>query len=156
MLKIYTVAFLGHRYIERVLPLEEMLEEQLQRLILEKEYIDFLVGRHGDFDRIASSSVRRVQKKIRDDNSSLVLLLPYETADFRNNQKYYEEYYNQIEFSHRAMGAYPKAAIGLRNFEMVDRADLVICYVTREEGGAWRAVKYAMEQKKTIINLADK
>lgn len=38
---------------------------------------------------------------------------------------------------------------------MADRADLVICYIEHNEGGAYKTVKYASEQNKPIINLAD-
>ena len=43
----------------------------------------------------------------------------------------------------------------IRNREMVDRADLVICYIEHKEGGAYKTIKYASEQNKPIINLAD-
>lgn len=43
----------------------------------------------------------------------------------------------------------------ISNREMVDRADLVICYVEGNHGGAWQTVKYAMEQKKEVLNLAE-
>ena len=51
MLDIYTVAFFGHRYIDNLFKVEELLEEQIRKLINEKEYVDFLVGRNGDFDQ---------------------------------------------------------------------------------------------------------
>lgn len=38
---------------------------------------------------------------------------------------------------------------------MVDRADLVICYIENKEGGAWQTIKYAKEKEKNIINLAE-
>ena len=38
---------------------------------------------------------------------------------------------------------------------MVDRADLIICYIEHEKGGAWQTVDYAMKQGKAVINLAD-
>ena len=82
MLDIFTVAFFGHRYIDNPLKVEELLEEQIRRLINEKEYVDFLVGRNGEFDQCVSSTVLRVQKNIRDDNSALVLMLPYPTAEY--------------------------------------------------------------------------
>ena len=44
MLDIYTVAFFGHRYIDNPLKVEELLEEQIRKLINEKEYVDFIVG----------------------------------------------------------------------------------------------------------------
>ena len=37
---------------------------------------------------------------------------------------------------------------------MVDRDDLIICYIEHEKGGAWQTVQYAIKQGKTVINLA--
>ncbi|MBQ6885294.1 MAG: hypothetical protein IJN56_06115 [Clostridia bacterium] len=95
-----------------------MLEEQIRKLIDEKEYVDFLVGRNGEFDQCVSSTVLRVRKNYRDDNSSLVLMLPYPTAEYINNQNYYEDYYSDIEISYAASKAHPKAAIQIRNREI--------------------------------------
>lgn len=156
MLEIYTVAFFGHRYIDNPLKIGELLEEQIRKLINEKEYVDFLVGRNGEFDQCVSSTVLRVRKNCRDDNSSLVLMLPYPTAEYINNQNYFEDYYNDIEISYAASKAHPKSAIQIRNREMVDRADTVICYIQQKHGGAYRAMKYALEQDKNVINLSEK
>lgn len=155
MLEIYNVAFFGHRYIDNPLKVEELLEEQIRKLINEKEYVDFIVGRNGEFDQCVSSAVLSVRKNYRDDNSSLVLILPYPTAEYTNNHNYYEDYYSDIEISHAASKAHPKSAIQIRNREMVDRADLVICYIEHSEGGAYKTIKYASEKNKPIINLAD-
>ena len=153
MLDIYTVAFFGHRYIDNPFKVEETLEEQIRKLINEKEYVDFLVGRNGEFDQCVSSTVLRVRKNVRDDNSALVLVLPYPTAEYLNNENYFYDYYTDIEISHAASVAHPKSAIQIRNREMVDRADLVICYIEHEKGGAWQTVKYAIEQGKPIIYI---
>ncbi|MEE0946550.1 MAG: hypothetical protein U0M42_06985 [Acutalibacteraceae bacterium] len=155
MLEIFTVAFFGHRYIDNPFKVEELLEEHIRKLIDEKEYVDFLVGRNGEFDQYVSSTVLRVRKNIRDDNSSLVLMLPYPTAEYINNQNYFEDYYNDIEISYAASKTHPKSAIQIRNREMVDRADLIICYIKHNEGGAYKTVKYASKQNKPIINLVD-
>lgn len=154
MLDIYTVAFFGHRYIDNPLKIEELLEEQIRKLINEKEYVEFLVGRNGEFDQCVSSTVLRVRKNYRDDNSSLVLMLPYPTAEYINNQNYFEDYYNDIEISYAASKAHPKSAIQIRNREMVERADLIICYVEEKQGGAWRTIQYAIQNGKTVINIA--
>lgn len=155
MLEIFTVAFFGHRYIDNPLKVEELLEEQIRKLINEKEYVDFLVGRNGEFDQCVSSTVLRVRKNYRDDNSALVLVLPYATVEYLNNEEYFHDYYTDVEISYEASKAHPKSAIQIRNREMVDRADLVICYVERKEGGAWKTVEYAIEQEKMIINFAE-
>ena len=76
-MRIYSVAFFGHRYVDNIIKVEDLLEEQIRKLIDENEYVDFLVGRNGDFDQCVSSSVLRVRKNHRDDNSALVLVLPY-------------------------------------------------------------------------------
>lgn len=155
MLDIYTVAFFGHRYIDDMFKVEELLEEQIRKLINEKEYVDFLVGRNGDFDRCVSSTVLRVRKNVRDDNSALVLVLPYPTAEYLNNEVYFHDYYTDVDIAHAASKAHPKAAIQTRNREMVDRADLVICFVEKNFGGAYKTIEYAKKQNKTIINIAD-
>ena len=155
VLEIFTVAFFGHRYIDNLFKVEELLEEQIRKLINEKEYVDFLVGRNGEFDQCVSSTVLRIRKKYRDDNSSLILMLPYPTAEYTNNQNYFEDYYSDIGISYAAAKAHPKSAIQIRNREMVDRADLIICYIEHNEGGAFKTIKYASEQNKPIINLAN-
>ncbi len=155
-MKIYSVAFFGHRYVENIIKVESLLEEQVRKLIDENEYVEFLVGRNGDFDRCVSSSVLRVRKKYRDDNNALVVVFPYPTAEYLNNKNYFHDYYSDVEISHAASVAHPKSAIQIRNREMVDRADLIICYIERKKSGAWQAVQYAMKQRKTVINLADK
>ena len=154
-MRIYSVAFFGHRYVDNIIKVENLLEEQIRKLIDENEYVDFLVGRNGDFDQCVSSSVLRVRKNHRDDNSFLVLVLPYPTAEYLNNENYFHDYYTDIEISHAASMAHPKSAIQIRNREMVDRADLIICYIEHEEGGAWQTVEYAMKQGKAVINLAN-
>ena len=155
MLDIFTVVFFGHRYIDNPFKVEELLEEQIGKLINEKEYVDFLVGRNGEFDQCVSSAVLRVRKNIRDDNSALVLVLPYVTAEYLNNEEYFREYYTDVEISYSASMAHPKSAIQIRIRELVDRADLFICYIENKEGGAWETVEYAQKQGKAVINLSD-
>ena len=41
----------------------------------------------------------------------------------------------------------------IRNREMVDRPDLVICYIVHQERGAYKTVQYALMMGKTVINL---
>lgn len=154
-MEIFTVAFFGHRYIDNPFRIEERLEEHIYRLLAEKEYVDFLVGRDGEFDQFASSAVLRVRKRYRDDNSSLILVLPYARAEYLNNEESYHNYYSEVEISYEASKAHPKAAIQIRNREMVDRADLILCCIEREQGGAWQTVQYAIKQEKDIINLYD-
>ena len=152
-MEIFTVAFFGHRYIDNPFRIEERLEDEIRRLLSEHEYVDFLVGRDGEFDQFASSAVLRVRKRYRDDNCSLILVLPYVRAEYLNNEESHHDYYSDVEISYAAAKAHPKAAIQIRNREMVDRADLIICCIDHQSGGAWQTVQYAMKQGKPIINL---
>ncbi len=152
---IFTVAFFGHRFIEKPAEIEKRLDKHIRSLLAEHEYVDFLVGRNGDFDQYASSVVLRVRKRCGNANSSLILVLPYPTAEFINNEEYFRDYYTDIEISCIASMAYPKAAIRIRNREMADRADLILSFTERKSGGAWDSVKYALSQGKKVINLAE-
>ncbi len=116
---------------------------------------NMFVGRNGEFDQLVSSVVRRVKRTYRDDNSSLCLVLPYATAEYLNNKESFESYYDSIEVSQKAANAHPKAAIQIRNKEMVDRADLIICYIEHKEGGAYQTVECACTQGKRITNLSE-
>ena len=100
---IYTVAFFGHRYIDNPFRIEDRLEEEIRRLLSEHEYVDFLVGRDGDFDQFASSAVLRVRKQYRDDNSSLILVLPYARAEYLNNEESYYRRQRRTRSAERAL-----------------------------------------------------
>ena len=94
---IYTVSFFGHREIENSLEVEQKLEAILTELIKTKQYIEFLVGREGEFDILAASVVKRVKKQIDYGNCSLIWVLPYMKAEFRDNEKEYLNYYDDVE-----------------------------------------------------------
>ena len=125
------------------------------KLIDENDYVDFLVGRNGEFDIWASATVKRMQEKYNYCNSTLVLVLPYKTAEYSKNKESFDGFYGEVEISEKAWGMFPKRAIQIRNREMVDRADLIICYIERNEGGAFQTIKYALKQRKTVINIAE-
>ncbi len=153
MLDTYTVSFFGHRQIENALTVENRLESIIRNLLAEKAYVEFLVGRNGDFDLMVASTILRLKRDVRSDNSSLVLVLPYLTAEYTNNQESFDSYYDEVEVSSAATQRHFKSAIQVRNREMVDRSDLVICCIQHRSGGAYQSVQYAMKQGKQILNL---
>ena len=150
-MRAYTVSFFGHRIIENSLDIERQLEAFVRSLLFEKEYVEFLVGRDGDFDQLVSSTVRRCKRIVRDDNSSLVLVLPYATAEFRDNEESFREYYEICESS--ANGHF-NAAHQARNRTMIERSDLAIFCVQHQSGGAWKTMQYAKKQGVPYSNLA--
>ncbi len=154
-MEVFTVAFFGHRYIDNVARLEELLAKQVEALLERQEFIEFIIGRNGEFDKIAASVIHKCRRQLRDDNSALTLLLPYSTAELGNNIEAFEGYYDSIEISAASSAMHPKAAISLRNREMAERAKLIICYVDKMQGGAYNAVMYAKGLGIDIINLAE-
>ncbi|MGN0593411.1 MAG: hypothetical protein ACI4JQ_09205 [Ruminococcus sp.] len=154
-MEIFTVSFFGHRNVSQVSLIEKRLEAVIQRLLAEKEYVEFLVGRSGEFDQLASSAVRRAKRTLWDDNSALVLVLPYPTAEYQKNEDSFHRYYDEIEICQNSAAAHFKSAMQIRNWEMVDRSHLVVCCIEHDSGGAYQTVQYARKQQKRIVNLAD-
>lgn len=155
-MNVFTISFFGHRIIDNPLVAEKALDELIQKLLREKEYVVFLVGRDGDFDQLVSSSVRCCKQKIRADNSSLVWVMPYTTTEFRDNEGYYQTYYDEIEVCESSANVHYKAAFQNRNRTMIDRSDYIIFYVQRRKGGAYQTMQYANKQGKSILNLYGK
>ena len=52
-MQIVTVSFFGHRIIDNALEIEKRLEQLIRTLLREHEYIEFLVGRDGEFDQLS-------------------------------------------------------------------------------------------------------
>ena len=154
-MKIYTVSFFGHRLVERASEIEVGLEILLHDLITQKEYVEFLIGRDGEFDLLAASAIRRAVKQYGYGNTSIILVLPYMKAEYRDNVQNYLSYYDEVEICSESSNAHYKSAIQVRNRCMVDRSNLVVCCIQHKSGGAYRTMQYAKKQGKQVRNLAD-
>lgn len=154
MLDIFTVSFFGHREVDCFQDVEKQVEMLVCKLIDEKDYVDFLVGRNGEFDQIATSAVRHV-KEFNRGKCSLIWVMPYQMSEYRENKKAYDQYYDEVETCPESDGSYPKAAYQIRNRCMVDRSDLVIFFVTHTHGGAFQTMQYAKSIGKSCINIYD-
>ena len=149
-MKPYRVVLFGHRDLREQRMVEERLFPLLGDLIRTKPFVEICVGRNGEFDVFAASVVKRAQKIFGEENSEMTLVLPYTQKDLL----YYERYYDNVIVPDCARTRHPKGAITKRNQWMVETCDLLICYVERQRGGAWSAMKYAEKIGKRIINLS--
>ena len=149
---IYTVSLFGHRTIDDLRQLDNLLTPIIKKLVQTRLYVTFLIGRNGEFDEYAASVIKRVQKEVGKENNDMTLVLPYTVTDL----KYYEEYYDNIVIPESVYGAHPKSAITLKNRWMIEQSDHVIVYVVRDTGGAYTAMKYAKKQNKDVVNLCTK
>ena len=154
-MNLYAVSFFGHRQIDNVFVIEQRVEAMIRELLLSKEYVEFLVGRDGEFDQLVASTVCRCKRAVRDDNSALVLVMPYATAEYRNNEQSFHAYYDEIEICAESAEKHFKSAHQIRNRTMVDRSDLVVFCVEHNSGGAYQTMKYAKKANANIINLPD-
>jgi len=147
---IFRVAFIGHRKISNVFEIERTLDRYIGELLKSTEYVEFYMGRNGDFDIYAASAVKRAQKKYGSENSSLILVLPYASK----NDKYYTTFYDEILYPVDPATHF-KAAIGKRNKWMVNHCHELIAYVEQSRGGAYQTYSYARKQGKHTFNFAD-
>lgn len=76
-------------------------------------------------------------------------------AEYRDNQQSYLDYYDEVKVCAESSAAHYKSAISVRNMKMVDRSDLIVCFIQHNNGGAYRAVQYAKNNGVEIYNLAD-
>lgn len=152
-----TVAFFGHR---KIFNREEVKKRIMEKLleITPIGYVNFLVGEHGEFDRIALSTVLEYKKRF---NSGIKIYVVLTNMCSLNKTKRCcsavedyisrgcETYFYDIEKE------YFKNRIIVSNRKMVDDSDLIISYIdsSKYNSGAKLAVNYAIKNKKEVINL---
>ena len=116
-------------------------------MIETEEVSVFLVGGHGNFDRLAAeavASLRQEYPQIR-----LLLAAAYGSA----LQKAEEGPYDGAFVPKALRGVPTKAAIPRRNRWMAAKSQYVIAFLERETGGAYTAVAYARRKGKKILLL---
>ena len=155
MFSVYTVCFFGHRQIDDFRLVEQRVEALIDRLLNEHEYVEFLVGRDGEFDQLVTSATLRCRKRLDTANCSVIWVMPYLKSDYIKNRESYDSYYDFVEVYELSANAHPKSAIQIRNRAMVDRSDLCVFYVTHKGGGAYQTMRYAEKADANIINLCE-
>ena len=153
MLLPYTVCLFGHRLIENVIEVEAALRKVIENILANHEYVEFIIGREGEFDILAASVIKSIMRDRDIGNCSLTLVMPYIRADFEKNQSEYEAYYDSVELCEESATSHPKAAIQIRNRAMANRSDLCIFYVTHPSGGAYQTMKYAESIDRTLLRI---
>ena len=148
--EIYKVSFTGHRRVDDFYFVEEQLDSIIGELIRTKEYVEFYVGKNGDFDTMVASAIKRCQKRFGKSNNSLILVLPYTVADM----EYLEDFYDEIWIPDELHGIHFKNAISKRNEWFVNNSDLLIAYVLRDNGGAATCLKKATQSNLAVFNIA--
>ena len=130
--------FCGHRDCDS--SLREKIKEAITDLIENQGITTFYSGGMGNFDKLCESVVRELKQKHKD--IRLCLIMPYMTKRLNTDREYYNAMYDEIIIPDLGDVHY-KRAITERNKWMVNCSDVVLCYVTRSSGGAYRMREYA-------------
>ena len=96
MLPLYTVCFFGHRRIDDIISVENAVENVIDQVLRQHEYVEFLVGHDGEFDWIVSSAVLRYKKSTDAGNCSLTWVMPYMKSEYKHNRENYDSYYDSV------------------------------------------------------------
>ena len=148
-LDIFRVSFIGHRVVDEYRQVEEELDEAIELLHRKYGFIDFNVGRNGEFDDLATQAVRRFRREW-EEWCELTLVEPYPVANLDIIEKSYDSVIIPTDRK-----CHYKAAIGERNKWLAENCDMMIVYIKRDYGGAYKCYKHAQELGVPIMNIAD-
>jgi len=131
-----------------------MVKEQIRNNIIDVKLVTCYLGGYGDFDEICARACRELKQEY--DDIEVVYVTPYislsEQAKIKEMQSYGlcdTSIYPPIE------NVPLRFAISKRNEWMMTNADLIIAYVNRSYGGAYKSLQVAKRKKKKIINIYD-
>ena len=163
--------FFGHRKISDADSLKIKVYETMENLILHNGVDTFLMGSTSEFDRLCRKVVSELKEKYT------YIKRIYIRAEYPDINEDYENYLlescEETYYPERARNA-GKAVYVERNCEMIDKSDYCIAYFKdsylpprrknsrrdlfdyQPKSGTGIAYKYAVQKKRTIINLAEK
>ena len=141
-----TITFFGHSELVYGDNIKADIINKLQKIV-GNEPCEVYLGNIGNFDRIAYESCREYKKN--HSNLFLVFVSPYLKISELDRKRFDETAYAPIEDKPI------RFAISYRNRWVVENVDLIICYISHDWGGAYKACDYAKRKNKAIINLAD-
>lgn len=144
--------FAGHGEIYNT-RLEELVNREAIRLIEEQSVKEFWVGNYGEFDKMASSVVRKLKNRYA--YIKLVLVIPYLTKDISEYASEYKSKYDEIIVADVPVNTPKRFHIIKGNEFMVRECEFLIAYVSHSWGGAAKTLEYAKRKKKTVVNIAE-
>ncbi len=140
-----TTAFFGHR--DTPCTIKSGLKQVISTLMKEENIKHFLVGNEGEFDHLVQGVLKELSEKDTTINYSVVLAyLPKKTNTHHIEQTIYPEGLETIP---------QRFAINKRNAWMLEKADIVIVYVTAPFGNSFQLMNRAKKKGKKVINMAD-
>ena len=147
-------AFTGHRTLDKDFS-QKLLKKYVLALIDDGVEI-FYTGMAMGFDLIAAETVLSCKKKFP--NVRLIACIPYYGQERRFSEKDKDRYaaiLKKVDEKVLLSTEYKKSCFLERNRYMCDRADVLVAYLRKEEGGTAYTVRYFQKTKpqKRIVLL---
>ena len=136
-----TCTFFGHRDCDE--SIKEDLKKTVIDLIENRGVVRFLLGNHGNFDRLTLDVLRKCKREFPYIDFCVVLAYLPKNSNFDYETIYPEGIENVPK----------RFAISFRNNYMVEQSDFVVGYIQKPFGGAHKFFKTAQNKGKTCINL---
>ena len=146
------VTFCGHSDFQETAEYEQKVLAFLEETVGEQPAEMFLGG-YGVFDFFAYRCCKKYQKE--HPNIKLVFVTPYMNETYQRNRLNAEQEKYDLTIYPEIENKPLRFAILYRNRFMVEKADYVVAYITREWGGAFQTYKYAKRKGKSIFCLSE-
>jgi len=135
--------FFGHRECSNLdaAVLQSAIEDWIKQGVT-----DFLVGHQGQFDTMVRRCLKSLQTQYPNTRYSIVL------AYLPTAKNVFEDYSDTM-YPEGIESVPPKFAVDWRNRYLIDRADLCLCYINHNWGGAYKFACAAKNRGIPIVNL---
>ena len=144
------ICFLGHSSVLKPCELSIKLREVIENLT-GGGTCTFYFGGYGEFDEMALAESKKVKRTLHRD-IELIFMTPYITENYQRRLADIEKNYDAVVYPEIERVPY-RFAISARNKCMIEASDVVIAYINRDFGGAYKSILHALRLKKKIINL---
>lgn len=146
-------SFFGHRYIDISTELENKVKSTILKLITIKNINTFYFGGFGEFDKLCWETTTEIKQSYP--FIKRVYCLEDERYLRSNKRPKYLKTEDYEEFIYLSLSYdYWYTRIYYRNCEMIKHSDYTVFYVyNTENSGAYKALQYAVKNKKNIIRI---
>jgi len=148
----YICSFFGHRDVNVTPELEQKTTVEIEKVINNGCHI-FYFGGYGDFDDLCYKIVTHIKEERPDLNIQRIYCVSQERYLRKKVRYFNKEDYDEITYLMPSFEGWYKS-IYYRNCAMIDNSNYIIFYCEENpDSGAYKAYKYALKQKKNVINL---
>lgn len=151
-----TCSVFGHSNIKVTDKLKRELYLLFENLVLKENVSIFFFGGFSDFDEICYCVISKLKLKYNHIKRVFVcddykyIFRPQKRPYWLDAERYEELTYFEMQYN----GFYKR--IYFRNCEIINNSDYVVFYVNHtNQSGAYKAMQYALKNKKKIFNICD-